>query len=523
MLSALHRAARRADRGRAARPAADHRLRPADRGPVRSPRLWHPGPGATARWTATDPGLHRGGAPGLTKDSPRALPPPARSPRSRWRWPARALLAPASAARPARPCPTPLCGGRVVAEPEQSVTFHQFDGPLESVGASLEAIEAIAPRYLEVMTMAEATGDPDAHELRRAPAVGRAASPTRRRRASGKAQVAASLSVHGLEAAGREGGAALRRGPRALERRRARPPALRRRHRHARSPRSCAGPRRGSASPTPTAGPPATSTPTPPAARASSAATTTAARTSTATSPPSAGTTAPAAAASPSPSRRRAPGRRWSSRCPNLKTSTDIHGELTTPNDAFSDLIIPAGQWTPKRQDQVNQLSLEHDPHRRAQVRGGGRRPRRRLRPAPGRRRHPAPAGQRRRVVRHRRLRRLRLHGRLVQPDAGLGPHGRRELPVATSRRTTPSSRSSSRRTSRPSAATSRRPSSSRCSPTPSTPSADLRPRRLRRRPAAHQLRPGRRRTASPAPARPSSRARRRCRTTSAGSTTSPC
>jgi hypothetical protein len=43
---------------------------------------------------------------------------------------------------------------------------------------------------------------------------------------------------------------------------------------------------------------------------------------------------------------------------PNLKTSTDIHGELTTPNNAFSDLIIPAGQWTPKRQDQVNQLSL---------------------------------------------------------------------------------------------------------------------------------------------------------------------
>ena len=43
---------------------------------------------------------------------------------------------------------------------------------------------------------------------------------------------------------------------------------------------------------------------------------------------------------------------------PNLKTSTDIHGELTTPNDAFSDLIIPAGQWTPTRQDQVNEFSL---------------------------------------------------------------------------------------------------------------------------------------------------------------------
>ena len=42
---------------------------------------------------------------------------------------------------------------------------------------------------------------------------------------------------------------------------------------------------------------------------------------------------------------------------PNLKTSTDIHGELDTPNNAFSDLIIPAGQWGPKRQDQVDQLS----------------------------------------------------------------------------------------------------------------------------------------------------------------------
>ena len=41
---------------------------------------------------------------------------------------------------------------------------------------------------------------------------------------------------------------------------------------------------------------------------------------------------------------------------PDLTTSTDIHGELTTPNEAFADLIIPAGQWSPKRQQQVKQL-----------------------------------------------------------------------------------------------------------------------------------------------------------------------
>ncbi len=72
-----------------------------------------------------------------------------------------------------------------------------------------------------------------------------------------------------------------------------------------------------------------------------------------------------------------------------------------------------------------------HDPHHRAQVRRGGRRPRRRLRAAARRRRvDPAPPGERRRQLRHRRLRRLGLHGRLVQPDPGQRPHGRRELPV---------------------------------------------------------------------------------------------
>ena len=59
-----------------------------------------------------------------------------------------ALAAPAAAAPTCTTVPTAACGGRVVAEPEISTTFHQFDGPLEGVEASLTAIEAIAPRYL---------------------------------------------------------------------------------------------------------------------------------------------------------------------------------------------------------------------------------------------------------------------------------------------------------------------------------------------------------------------------------------
>ena len=65
-----------------------------------------------------------------------------------------ALVAPAGAAPTCPGTNRTLCGGRVVAEPEQSVTFHQFDGLVDSVQASLEAIEALAPRYLEVMTIA---------------------------------------------------------------------------------------------------------------------------------------------------------------------------------------------------------------------------------------------------------------------------------------------------------------------------------------------------------------------------------
>ena len=42
---------------------------------------------------------------------------------------------------------------------------------------------------------------------------------------------------------------------------------------------------------------------------------------------------------------------------PNLTTATDIHGELTSANNAFSDLMYPAGQWSPTRQAQQEQFA----------------------------------------------------------------------------------------------------------------------------------------------------------------------
>jgi hypothetical protein len=45
-----------------------------------------------------------------------------------------ALTVPGSAAPTCTGSSQAACGGRVVAEPEASLTFHQFDGPLESVG-----------------------------------------------------------------------------------------------------------------------------------------------------------------------------------------------------------------------------------------------------------------------------------------------------------------------------------------------------------------------------------------------------
>jgi hypothetical protein len=42
---------------------------------------------------------------------------------------------------------------------------------------------------------------------------------------------------------------------------------------------------------------------------------------------------------------------------PNVTTATDIHGELTSATDSFADMMWPAGQWTPTRQAQELQLA----------------------------------------------------------------------------------------------------------------------------------------------------------------------
>lgn len=263
------------------------------------------------------------------------------------------LAAPAAAAPTCSTLPVEVCGGRVVAEPEVSVSFHQFDGPLESVEASLTAIEAIAPRYLEVMTLAEATGDPKHTSFGGLPIwVVRVTDEQAPR--SGKAQVAVSLSVHGLESAGREGGL------RYLE-------DLARWSVDEPDRLLYAGD---------------TGKPFSEVMR----------RTETwigFTNSDGWASGDVDSTTGPGFERGNANGADlnrdfatvgWFDRTggrgiaesepeidgwtdlvetfPNLKTSTDIHGELTTPNNAFSDLIIPAGQWTPKRQDQVNQLSL---------------------------------------------------------------------------------------------------------------------------------------------------------------------
>ncbi len=101
--------------------------------------------------------------------------------------------------------PLSVCGGRVVAEPETSTTFHQYDGPGESLRASLEAIEARSPRFLEAGPISEFTGNA-AHRSAGGRDLWVVRITDERVPRAGKKQVAGSLSVHGLEAAGREGG-----------------------------------------------------------------------------------------------------------------------------------------------------------------------------------------------------------------------------------------------------------------------------------------------------------------------------
>ncbi len=103
-------------------------------------------------------------------------------------------------------CTTPgteaACGFRVVPEPLQSTTFIQHDLEYEPV---LEAIEAVAPDIIDVVSLGEAIGQPDLRS-----AGGRQIWLVRVTDesvpADGKKQVVASLSVHANETAGREGG-----------------------------------------------------------------------------------------------------------------------------------------------------------------------------------------------------------------------------------------------------------------------------------------------------------------------------
>ncbi len=266
-----------------------------------------------------------------------------------------ALAAPAAAAPTCVDRPTALCGGRIVAEPEMSTSFHQFDGPLEGLGRSLEAMEKLSPRYLEVMTLAEATGNAKHQSFGGLPIwVVRVTDEQAPR--TGKAQVAVSLSVHGLEAAGREGGI---RYVEDLARWGAGEPDKLLYAGDTGKPfaevmkktetwigfTNSDGWNQGDIASTSGAG----------FKRGND----------------NGGKDLNRDFATVGWYDRVSGGRGvaesepevagWTTLVrsfPNLKTSTDIHGELTTPNDAFSDLIIPAGQWSPKRQDQVNQLSL---------------------------------------------------------------------------------------------------------------------------------------------------------------------
>jgi hypothetical protein len=266
-----------------------------------------------------------------------------------------ALAAPAAAAPTCIDVPDVVCGGRIVAEPEISTSFHQFDGPAESLGSTLQAIEELSPRYLEVMTLAEATGNPKHQSFSGLPIWLVRVTDEEAPRA-GKAQVAVSLSVHGLEAAGREGGL------RYVE-------DLARWGKDDPDHLLYAG----------DTGKPFTEVMQKTETwigftnsdgwNAGDLASSTGAGFERGNE--NGGKDLNRDFATVGWYDRVSNGRGiaesepeiagWTTLVrsfPNLKTSTDIHGELTTPNDAFSDLIIPAGQWTPKRQDQVNQLSL---------------------------------------------------------------------------------------------------------------------------------------------------------------------
>ena len=107
-----------------------------------------------------------------------------------------------TAALAAPTCPDPLvraaCGGRVVPEAELSVSQHQYDGALDDLEATLKAIASVAPKgFFTPFSLGKSAGGRDLWVVKITdPSVPQSA----------KRQAAASLSVHGLEPAGREGG-----------------------------------------------------------------------------------------------------------------------------------------------------------------------------------------------------------------------------------------------------------------------------------------------------------------------------
>lgn len=128
------------------------------------------------------------------------------------RWPAAVLAATCLAASFAVPgyagpvCTDPVpqvaCGNRVVADPLLSASFIQHDTEL---WPALDAIEKIAPEVIEVRTLAEWTKN-----KKNVSAGGRQLPVIRitdeKKPRKGKKIVVASLSVHANEPAGREGG-----------------------------------------------------------------------------------------------------------------------------------------------------------------------------------------------------------------------------------------------------------------------------------------------------------------------------
>lgn len=109
---------------------------------------------------------------------------------------AAAALAFPTTGRAAPTCTIAAPCDRIVQEPMATATFHQFDGAVESLEATLRAIEALAPDHIEILNIGTSFGGRPIWVAR----------VTDERVTGAKKQVAISLSVHGQESAGREGG-----------------------------------------------------------------------------------------------------------------------------------------------------------------------------------------------------------------------------------------------------------------------------------------------------------------------------